>query len=452
MTVTDFLFDFCTMSALLVLAKLLRLKVKLFQRFYIPAPLIAGFLGLFLGKQFLNVLPFSSSIGDYAGVLIAVVFGTMFLGDRRKVTLKTMIDSAGDSFFVNGAAEIAQFGLFMVLGAFVLPVVFPGINDAFGLMVPAGFAGGHGTAAAMGGVFAERGWEDAASIGQTFATIGLLGGIVLGVLVLNIGVRNGQTRVLKKIEELPEEMRTGLNPVDFGETVGRNTINSISMDTLTWHASLVLLTAGMAYVVNAGLKAVLPQVAFPTYGIAIICGIFVQAVLRALKLDGHTDKQVISHIGSCTTDYLVAFGVASISIKVVVQFAIPIVVLSILAFAGVLFWHFVVCGRFLRNCWFERGLFIFGQCTGVLATGILLLRVSDPESRTGALGDFGLVWLFFSLIDAVLVAFTPTLTLAGLGDVTGFVLLTVAAVFLLLSWKMFGVRGFNQASGVPQSE
>lgn len=310
MTVTDFLFDFCTMSALLVLAKLLRLKVKLFQRFYIPAPLIAGFLGLFLGKQFLNVLPFSSSIGDYAGVLIAVVFGTMFLGDRRKVTLKTMIDSAGDSFFVNGAAEIAQFGLFMVLGAFVLPVVFPGINDAFGLMVPAGFAGGHGTAAAMGGVFAERGWEDAASIGQTFATIGLLGGIVLGVLVLNIGVRNGQTRVLKKIEELPEEMRTGLNPVDSGETVGRNTINSISMDTLTWHASLVLLTAGMAYVVNAGLKAVLPQVAFPTYGIAIICGIFVQAVLRALKLDGHTDKQVISHIGSCTTDYLVAFGVA----------------------------------------------------------------------------------------------------------------------------------------------
>lgn len=452
MTVTDFLFDFCTMSALLVLAKILRLKIGLFQKLYIPAPLIAGFLGLFLGKQFANVLPFSDSIGSYAGVLIAVVFGTMFLGDRRKVSFKTMVDSAGDSFFVNGAAEIAQFGVFMVIGAFVLPLVFPGINDAFGLMVPAGFAGGHGTAAAMGGVFAEQGWEDAASIGQTFATIGLLGGIILGVFIINIGARKGYTRVLKKVEDLPEEMRTGLNPINREESLGDNTINSISMDTLTWHASLVLVTCGMAYLVNNGLKAALPQVAFPTYGIAIICGIFVQGFLKMLKLDAYTDKRVISHIGSCTTDYLVAFGVASISIKVVAQFAVPIIVLSVLAFAGVLFWHFFVAGRFLRNCWFERGLFVFGQCTGVLATGILLLRVSDPESETGALGDFGLVWLFFSLIDAVLVAFTPTLTLAGMGGVAGFVLILVAVLFLLISWKKFGIRGFNEADGIPRTE
>nr|WP_286165968.1 hypothetical protein [Olsenella uli] len=440
------------MSGLLLVSHVVRTRVRLFQNLYIPAPLIAGFLGLFLGHQFLNVLPFSSAISDYAGVLISVVFGTMFLGERRKVSFGSMVKKAGDSFFVNGAAEIAQFGIFILIGVLVLPLIFPGINESFGLMLPAGFAGGHGTAAAMGGVFAEHGWDEATSIGQAFATIGLLGGIVFGVALVNLGTRKGYTRVLKKVEELPEEMRVGLNPPEKRESLGDDTVNSISMDSLTWHGALVLATTGLAYLINHGLSIVLPQIAFPTYGIAIICGIMLQAVLRALKLDVYVDKRPITHICSCTTDYLVAFGVASISINVVMKYAVPIAVLAVLGFACVFFFHFVIAGHFLRNCWYERGLFIFGQCTGVLATGVLLLRVSDPEFRTGALGDFGLVWLFFTIVDALLVALTPTLLLAGWGLPAGIVITLLAIVFLLLSWKMFGVRKFNAAEGVPAEE
>lgn len=452
MTVTDFLLDFCIMSALLLVSHVIRTRVKLFQNLYIPAPLIAGFLGLFLGHQFLNVLPFSDAISDYAGVLISVVFGTMFLGERRKVSFGSMVKKAGDSFFVNGAAEIAQFGIFILIGVLVLPLIFPGINESFGLMLPAGFAGGHGTAAAMGGVFAEHGWDEATSIGQAFATIGLLGGIVFGVALVNLGTRKGYTRVLKKVEELPEEMRVGLNPPEKRESLGEDTVNSISMDSLTWHGALVLATTGLAYLINHVLSILLPQIAFPTYGIAIICGIMLQALLRALKLDGYVDKRPITHICSCTTDYLVAFGVASISINVVMKYAVPIALLAVLGFACVFFFHFVIAGHFLRNCWHERSLFIFGQCTGVLATGVLLLRVSDPEFKTGALGDFGLVWLFFTIVDALLVALTPTLLLAGWGLPAGILITLLAVVFLLLSWKMFGVRKFNAAEGVPAEE
>ncbi|HIY79097.1 MAG TPA: hypothetical protein IAA42_01495 [Candidatus Olsenella excrementavium] len=452
MTVTDFLLDFCIMSALLLVSHVIRTRVKLFQNLYIPAPLIAGFLGLFLGHQFMNVLPFSDSISDYAGVLISVVFGTMFLGERRKVSFGSMVKKAGDSFFVNGAAEIAQFGIFILIGVLVLPLIFPGINESFGLMLPAGFAGGHGTAAAMGGVFAEHGWDEATSIGQAFATIGLLGGIVFGVALVNLGTRKGYTRVLKKVEELPEEMRVGLNPPEKRESLGEDTVNSISMDSLTWHGALVLATTGLAYLINHVLSILLPQIAFPTYGIAIICGIMLQALLRALKLDGYVDKRPITHICSCTTDYLVAFGVASISINVVMKYAVPIALLAVLGFACVFFFHFVIASHFLRNCWHERSLFIFGQCTGVLATGVLLLRVSDPEFKTGALGDFGLVWLFFTIVDALLVALTPTLLLAGWGLPAGILITLLAVVFLLLSWKMFGVRKFNAAEGVPAEE
>ena len=116
------LYDVAWMSGLLLLAKIIRSKVKIVQRMYIPSALIAGFLGLLLGKQFLNLIPFSNEISSYAGILIAFVFGSMFIGNKNKVSFKKMFDSVGDSFLVNAAAEIAQFGLFILLGVTILPM------------------------------------------------------------------------------------------------------------------------------------------------------------------------------------------------------------------------------------------------------------------------------------------------------------------------------------------
>ena len=198
----NLLYDISWMSALLLIAKVVRTKIKFIQKLYVPSALIAGFLGLFLGKQFLNIIPFSAEISNYAGILIAFVFGSMFIGNKSKVSFKKMFNSVGDTFLVNAAAEITQFGLFILLGVTVLPLFFKGLNVAFGLMLPAGFVGGHGTAAAVGSVLVENGWKDATSIGQTFATIGLLGGIIGGVTMINIGVRKGKTAIIKNVNEL----------------------------------------------------------------------------------------------------------------------------------------------------------------------------------------------------------------------------------------------------------
>lgn len=191
----NLLYDVAWMSVLLLIAKVIRSKVHFVQKLYIPSALIAGFMGLFAGKQFLHIIPFSSEISSYAGILIAFVFGSMFIGNKTKVSFKNMFRSVGDSFLVNAASEITQFGLFILLGIIVFPIFFKEINPAFGLMLPAGFVGGHGTAAAIGSVLSDSGWKDATSIGQTFATIGLLGGILGGVAMINIGARKGKLQL-----------------------------------------------------------------------------------------------------------------------------------------------------------------------------------------------------------------------------------------------------------------
>ena len=434
----NFLYDFAVAAALLFVAKIIRCKFRFIQHAYIPAALLAGFLGLFLGPQFLDILPFSSEIANYPSILIAVLFGSMFVGTRGKMSVKSVLKGAGDTMLINGASEMMQFAVFILIGVAVLPVAFSGINNAFGLMLPAGFVGGHGTAAAIGGVLGDAGWADASTIGQTFATVGLLGGILLGVVLINFGARKGWTKVIRGINELPEEMLTGGRSRRKAASLGRSTTNGVSIDSLTWHACLVLVSVGMAYLVNEGLKIVMPGISFPTYGLALLCGVVVQLVLKAVKLDSSVDKDVITHIGSSATDFLVVFGIASIKVSVVVQYWVPIVVLSVLGFLFVTAWLLLVSRRFFCDYWFEHGIYIFGMSTGVLATGVILLRITDPEFRTGVLQDFGLAWIVLSVMDALLVAFAPVFVLAGQGVAFSVTLIAVSVAALIACKLMFG--------------
>lgn len=69
MSVNDFLLDFAIASLFIMIGQLIRAKVKVVQKFFVPASMIAGFIALALGSQGLNILPFSEAIGSYAGVV-----------------------------------------------------------------------------------------------------------------------------------------------------------------------------------------------------------------------------------------------------------------------------------------------------------------------------------------------------------------------------------------------
>ena len=69
--------DLGLIFGLLLVGKFIRVKVKLIQKLFIPPSLIAGLLGLAMGPNGLGWLPFSSNLGTYAAVLIALVFGAL---------------------------------------------------------------------------------------------------------------------------------------------------------------------------------------------------------------------------------------------------------------------------------------------------------------------------------------------------------------------------------------
>ena len=68
---------FAFASLLILVGQFLRAKVPLVQRFFIPSSLLAGFLGFILGKQVLNVIPFSDSLSSYTSVLMIPIFAAI---------------------------------------------------------------------------------------------------------------------------------------------------------------------------------------------------------------------------------------------------------------------------------------------------------------------------------------------------------------------------------------
>ena len=84
MTLMDVAYDFAVVSILLAIGYFLRMKVKLFQRLFLPASIIGGLVGLIIGPQILGLyspvhMTYTASISEWSGVLLAVTFACSFL-------------------------------------------------------------------------------------------------------------------------------------------------------------------------------------------------------------------------------------------------------------------------------------------------------------------------------------------------------------------------------------
>jgi ESS family glutamate:Na+ symporter len=437
--------DFGILSALLIGAHLLRARVRLLQDLYLPSAMIAGLLGFLGGRQVLDVLPFhragnEPAMAGYPSVLVVLLFATLFLGARpRRVPLRETLRNVGDTFFYNLATQLGQYGAALLFGLIVLTPLFPGLNDGFALMLPAGFAGGHGTATAVGGVLVRHGWDEALSVGFTLATAGLLAGNIGGMLLVFIATRRGWTRLVRTAHTLPEGIRRGFVPEEERASLGQETVSPLALDPLAWHVALVLAAYALAHYAYLAIKGLFPgNYEVPLFALSMPAGACLQKGLDAIGLGSYVDRHTMVRIGSTVSDFLVAFGIASIRIEVVTTYALP---LAIMAGFGVVYsvavlW--LVGRRIYHNFWFERSLFVYGWNTGVIATSVTLLRVVDPRLRTKTLEDYGLAYVFISGFEIAILVTVPALVAAHIILVPALALLALAALCVFLSFKVVG--------------
>ena len=433
-TLYALLMDLAYAAAFLMFAQFLRKKIKILQDLYIPASLMAGIFGLLCGPQFLNIVHYSPVVSSYASMLVILLFATLTLGYKGKSTGSALQRVVGvkDTFFTHITAGFAQFGLATILGVVLVKLFWPEMNPAVGMLAPAGFAGGHGTAATVGQIFEEAGFEGATGIGITFATLGLLCGIIIGMININIAIRLGSTKHTKKMSEIPAEMRTGWVPEGKRGNMGEATMSPSSIDPSGWHWCIVFLCGGIGYVLNLRIPAV-AGVKLPAMCYAALVGLVFQTLMNKAGVGSYVDKTGINRVGGTVTDFLVFFGTASLNVSVVLDYIGPIVLLSLFCILWTLFVLWILGPMMFTKGWFERSIYIYGMMNGVIATGVTLLRVIDPDSESGTLEDYGIAYAPMSWQNMVQQGVMPVMAANGAALSAGLLGTGIAAVTFVIS-------------------
>ncbi|AGF73523.1 sodium/glutamate symporter [Corynebacterium halotolerans] len=436
------LIDVGWISLLMVVGNFLRRNVRIFQSLLMPAPITAGLLGMVLGPQVLDLIGFSEHIGTYTSLLIAVVFAAMAYGMDLTPSVRT---GAKTMWSYSTGMFMAQWGIFILLGVFLFAPLF-GTENWFGMMLPVGFVGGFGTAAAVGGALEGAGAAAASSLGFTSATVGTLAAIVGGIIFTTWGVRTGRTSQMPG--KLPWDLRSGyIDELDQRPSIGRATTNPSAIEPLALHLGVIVLTVMIAYFINGFVNDLFPNISIPLFAMSFVIGLLGRVFFHVVKKPDYLDKDTVSSISGASTDYLIAFGIASIAPAVVAEYWQPLLLLFVLGVIFCLIFFFVMSPLFFGEKWLERGIFGWGWATAAVATGIALLKIVDPKLKSGTLNEYGVAYVGFAPFEIGMTIIAPIAVLAGFTAGLGWASLLIALVALGLAVFLGWLPGKGEKTG-----
>ena len=140
----DSVLAFSALCILLVVGKILRVTIRLFQKLYLPASMIGGLLGLVLVQTIGGSLPEATTAGwtQLPGFLINIVFSALFLGVFIP-PIRRIWGIAGPQLAYGQIVAWGQYVVGLGVAIVLLTPVF-GVPGAIGTIIPVGFEGGHG--------------------------------------------------------------------------------------------------------------------------------------------------------------------------------------------------------------------------------------------------------------------------------------------------------------------
>jgi ESS family glutamate:Na+ symporter len=406
-----------------------RLNLRLWG---VPEALVAGLIGLLVAPAGpLPLLPqhLMELWGDLPLVLLTLVFGSLMLG-------KPLPKLEGLWRPVSGQVSLAlvlAFGQYVVGGLAVLLVLQPwlGVSPVMACLIEVAYEGGHGSAAAMGPSYAALGFPGGQDLGLAMATVGLLSSTLVGGVVVVIGRQRGwllaQNQPGSALGTAPLPGSTPQASAPGQPAWAAWAVN------LALVGSAVLIGVLLLALLRLGTDAIGGGVAevgrsLPVFPLAIIGSLLVRWLLERSGRSHWASAPIQSEIGTLSADLLITSATACLNLALLAADWLPLTVLAV----GGLTWNLAVtlllAPRLLPADWFERAVLEFGQATGVAASGLLLLRMADPDDHSQALPAFSLKQLLLQpfLAGGVVTVVAPLAVSSwGLPTWTGFCLALV---------------------------
>ena len=317
---------------ILILGRFLRKKVKFFETYCIPSPVVGGFLfaiiNLILRKSNLVIFEFDNTLQSFFMTLFFTSIG--FNASWRLLKV--------------GGKKVGMFLIMAIVLVILQNIVAVGVGYLTGvdslialLTGSTAMTGGHGTAAAMAPIVEELGHTGAKSVAIAAATFGLIAGSSLGGPLANRLIKG------KKLEVVAE--RVDNEKVRNDEFLFNNDVRKLDGENFAKAFFLILLSMFIGSYVSTFLNQFLN---FPNYiGPMIVAAILRNISDHTTKFDLHYEEVHILEDVSLN----LFLGMAMISLKlwelssVAGQLAVLLLAQALLAWVFIYFVTFRFMGR-----------------------------------------------------------------------------------------------------------
>ena len=412
--------SFAFLAALLVFGTLIRANVRFFQTNLVPASLIGGTLGF-------GLIALDWAMGFKAADFTAFAFHFFTLSFMSLVLTSRAQPIAGQQPVALGGLWLSLIWVIcLVLQALVGLAAIGAYNTIaseplsgfLGLIATHGFTQGPGQALALGDLWTTAyDIQHAVDFGLIYASLGFVAAFAVGVpmarWILKKNLHSGRGG------SLDQDFERGLYSGDAAPAPGKLITHSANVDSFAFHIGLL----GCAYLItDQYLKLVHPFVAGThfenifSYNLFFFHGLMICVGLRALldrfNLGQFVDDETQKRITGSSVDLMVTASLLSINFALLTQFWQPILLVAslvTLVTAALCF----TAGLRLKTLGAERGLTIFGCCCGSTGSGILLLRILDPNLASSVakeLAFFNIAILFLSFhILAIMAPILPSI-------------------------------------------
>ncbi|MFI2857282.1 sodium/glutamate symporter [Paenibacillus sp. JSM ZJ436] len=473
MELNPVLVAFVILGILLAAGHALRVRSGPLQRYFIPASLIAGLLGLLLGKDVLgqgasllglsalsgglyseDVLQVMTGITD---ISITLIFAALFLG-KPIPRLKKMWNQAGPHLSYGMTIGWGQYVLGLLLFLLILGPLFD-ISPLAGALIEISLQGGTGTAAGLRSTFESLGFPEGVDIAMGLSASSIILGLVTGVLFVNYTVRKGYTSHAKKAEDRTQAEKEGRFEEEHIPAAEKTT-RAEAMDSLTANLVAVFLAIGAGMLLQQSLVW-LEQVTWgsayevyivkhiPLFPLALVGGVLVQWVYGRFLPFPLIDRGMMLRIQGVALDLMIVSAIVSISLSQIGQHIFVFLILLLFGLGWNWFGIFVIAKKMMPDHWAERSALEYGQSTAMTTTGLLLLQMVDPEKKTPAFDSFGYKQVIFEpFLGGGLFTAASMPLIAAFGPVP----VLISAALLMVIWGALGIFYFGKGSGASRPD
>ena len=253
-------------AVLLLIGYFIKSKVSILNKYCIPAPVVGGFLFMFVtfAGHVTNTFKFNFTTSFQDPFMLAF-FTTVGLGASFSLLKK------GGILLVIYWATAGVISIFQnVIGIAVSKVI--SLEAPYALLASAiSMIGGHGAAGAYGKTFAEMGYSAGIEVGAAAATFGLISAVLVGGPLAR--------RLIVKYDLKPDEDENFESDID---TVNASTGEKLASLDVIKNVTVILVCMAVGTVISGWIGKLIGM-SFPTY----VGAMFVAVIVRNVNEGAH---------------------------------------------------------------------------------------------------------------------------------------------------------------------